>query len=78
MCTAIQKNMNELQQENTSDVERGTAESTPTPPEDKEEFQPEEGDSSYLHQNVSSPNDAVDETGQGKEDTAVQDEDGTG
>ena len=45
MCTAIQKNMYELQQENTSDVE-GT---THIPPKDKEQFYPEEGDLSHLH-----------------------------
>ena len=56
----------------TPPTQRGVA------PEDKEEFQPEEGDSSNLRQSGSSPNDAVDETVQGKEDTLAQDEDGTG
>ena len=70
--------MNELQEENTSKAKGGTAETAPTPPEDKGKIQPEEGDLSDLHQSGSSPNDAVDETAQGKEDTAVQDKDGIG
>ena len=78
MHTAIQHNMDELQKENTSDVEEGTVETTSTHPKGKEDSQPEEGDSSNLHQSGSIPNDAVDEPGQGKEDTAAHDEDGTG
>ena len=78
MHTAIQQNMDELQKENTSDMEEGTVETTSTHPKGKEDSQPEEGDSSNLHQSGSIPNDAVDETMQGKEDTITQDEDGTG
>ena len=70
--------MNELQEENTSKAKGGTAETAPTPPEDKGNIQPEEGDLSDLHRSGSSPNDAVDETAQGKEDAAVQDKDGIG
>ena len=47
--TAIQQNMNELQEENTSKAKGGTAETAPTPPEDKGKIQPEEGDLSDLH-----------------------------
>ena len=38
MCTAIQQNMDELWQENTSNVEGDTTEETPKPPKDKDEF----------------------------------------
>ena len=50
----------------------------PLSPEDKNEFQPEEGNSNDLHRSGSSPNNAVDKPAKGTEDTAAQDEDGTG
>ena len=75
-CAQLSK-IYELQQENTSNVEGGPDETTPIPPENKEEFQPEEGNPSNLHRSGSSPNDAVDETAQGKEDTTAHDEYGT-
>ena len=78
MHTALEQSTEKQQQENTSDAEGGTAGSPSLPPEDKDVFQPEEGNSNDLHRSGSSPNNAVDIPAKGKEDTAAQDEDGTG